>query len=216
MKIDNNYNFKLVKNKAQSESEIDLAKSIRINPKQFTLKPGKTQTVRYVLRTPPQLPTDEYKAAFVFSNKEPVQGNIKGKTMNINYQIVATSYLATDDITRNAKFKSLKYNKQDNKLQIQGRLNSTGNGNFRAKGYYKLYNKNGKEIKTKKFDKKFVVLPSNNRNFNFNIKTEHLKPGEYKLKVIWEHIPAGYLSHNNFEEYKGQTATVKTKVIQIK
>lgn len=169
---------------------------IRFNPKQFTVQPGQTQFIRFSISVPPNVQPGEYRTSLVLVTEEKFE-------MKENFffkpSFAILVYVNVPKIQRKGQLSDVKVTVDDkNTYALEGKIVSLGNAHVRLNGEYFLYNSEGKEIKNEQFGKA-LLLPGREDLFKVILGAD-LKPGAYRLKLIWHYLPAFYMD-GKLDEY---------------
>lgn len=169
---------------------------IRFNPKQFTIGPGQTQFIRFSVSVPPNIEPGEYRTSLVLVTEEKYQ-----MKENFYYKpsFAILVYVNVPKIQRKGELKDVKVSVDEKgTYSLEGKILSLGNAHLRLSGEYFLYNSEGKEIKNEQFGKA-LVLPGRADLFKVVLGGD-LKPGAYRVKLIWYYLPAFYME-GKLDEY---------------
>lgn len=169
---------------------------VRFNPKTFTVQPGQTQFIRFSVSVPPNVQPGEYRTSLVLVTEEKYQ-------MKENFYYRPTFailvYVNIPKITRKGELSDVKVTVDEKgSYSLNGKITSLGNAHLRLTGEYFLYNNEGKEIKNEQFGKT-LILPGKSDLFSVLLGGD-LKPGSYRLKLIWHYLPAFYMD-GKLDEY---------------
>lgn len=196
------------KNETQrvAPSEQSLAQWIVINPVQFTLPPGKTQTVRFAIRPRVQPQPGEHRA-FIFVEELPSQDEITDQKATVAVKVIGRFGVAVygyvGDIKRVGVLNSITVNTKTAPVKATFDISSQGTAYVRMKGQYAIWPANKypgtgatKKIanlepgKTKLPDELLEVgtlpsnpvLPDTRRQLILSI-SKKLPPGQYILDI---------------------------------
>lgn len=184
---------------------------IRFNPRQFTVAPGETQYIRFSISVPPSLQPGEYRTSIVLTTVEQYYLQ-EGFYYKPNFAILI--YINIPQVTRKGEFGEVKLiTGPDGTRSVQGEIRSTGNAHLRIGGLYQVENAAGTLVKEGELPRK-VILPGRLDIFRFDLG-KNLAPGKYKVRIIWNYIPAAYLEGKLTEYPAGQKYMVKELSITI-
>jgi len=152
----------------------------RFNPRDFTLSPGETQTVRFTIDIPEDFESKERRGIIFVEHTE---DHAHGETgTELVRQIGTTVYAIPEDLgyTMNILEEHIIKNEEG---QIFGAFltENTGDRHFRFDLEYTVINEEGKEVEQDEVDEK-VLLPDMEKGVVFPLKNQ-LEPGEYQLNV---------------------------------
>lgn len=158
---------------------------IRVNPKEFDLKPGESQDVRYALAVPKDTVPGGYRAAIIFATvPRPVAGEkqkqvmVEGRIATILYQTVGKP-LPSGEIT-NLAFQVNREGKPEFSISFQ----NTGQVHFRTRGEITIRDRGGKEMARVPLPD-FPILPQSKRDFGVALE-QKLTPGDYVAELVMD------------------------------
>ncbi|MBU7581786.1 MAG: molecular chaperone [Nostoc sp. TH1S01] len=187
-------------------SEQSLAQWIVVNPVQFTLPPGKTQTVRFAVRPRVQPKAGEHRA-FIFIEEIPSEDNNTDKKGTVAVKVIGRFGIAVygylGEIKRVGVLNSIDVNTKTSAVKAVFDISSQGNAYVRMKGQYGIWSANKypgasttKQINNLEPGKTQLpnglidigylpsnpILPDTRRKLILNI-SKKLPPGQYVLDV---------------------------------
>ncbi len=151
---------------------------IKFNPKQFTLKSGETQIVRFTVKMPEE-GNIEHRGIVFFEEEQKYEPNSSGA--DVVTQVGATVYVRPTNIDLSLfKYKGIKIYYPENEsslgiLIIENQCNS----HMRYFIKYKIINSEGKQVLEGSTENK-VILPEFTRGIAIPLKKD-LESGEYNI-----------------------------------
>ena len=184
---------------------------LRFNPRQFTVAPGETQYVRFSMTVPPNCQPGEYRTALLLTTEQEysMQDGIYYKPT-----FAVLIYANLPKITRAGEMTGLKLLTSENgNHTIAGEIRSTGNAHLRLSGQYSIENSSGAIITEGALTRK-VILPDRSDSFAIALD-QNLPSGKYKIKVIWNYVPAIYMEGKLNEYPLGQKSLTQELTFSI-
>jgi len=147
---------------------------IKFNPRQFTIKPGQSQVVRFTI----DAPTDniEHKGIVFFEEVIASGGDV---STLITAKVGATIYAAPKGAKRSIHFNNISVSATKETVDLVVKAINNGNVHLRMVIQYKLQTKSGKVVLEDSF-KEQVLLSGKEVAFNLPITT-NLASGQYRL-----------------------------------
>lgn len=165
-----------------------IAPWIHAFPRNFTLGPSQTQTIRIMARPPVKLPGGMFwTRMFVTSNPQSSLVGSKNKSKvsaSINFRFVQVIAVFYDNgkAKTGIDFKKLKLQKDKTKLDFLSDVKQLGNSPFLGTVYLKVYNNKGKIVASNDL----ITTIYFNETVNLGINKKKLSPGTYKAVVTFK------------------------------
>jgi hypothetical protein len=165
-----------------------LGQYIKFNPKEFTLEPGTSRSIRYSI-IPRAFELDgEYWAGLEFEPLVPMKSQeVGGEESTANVQIIAVVmvpiFCNMGEATYSAELSNLEVSQNASGIDILSTLRNTGNARFRGSGEYEIVDKSGNTVCSGSLSGGTgTVLPELSRNFTATCETP-LPSGGYTVRV---------------------------------
>lgn len=155
---------------------------IKFNPRQFTIAPGKTQTVRFSIKIPQGISQVEQRGLIGFEQTIPYQGELTGA--DIKVQVASTIYVSIPPIERKCMVvgSQLEISSSEGNSSFHLNLRGIGSAHFRGTGSFQIYIPGEKEPITSGSLGPLVVLPEVETRFSGDID-QILPPDTYHIVV---------------------------------
>ncbi|MGH9535938.1 MAG: hypothetical protein ACRD2E_13895, partial [Terriglobales bacterium] len=156
---------------------------VRVNPVQFVLPPGTTETVRYTIQVPPGTPAEGCNASILFTSA-PLRRTGTANQIFTRVRMASILYVTVGHPTvagRLADISLAPPAASGQPWQMQLRIANTGPTFFRASGTAALVNASGQAVASFDLGSQ-VVLAQTSRVLRFALKTPPA-PGQYQLRA---------------------------------
>ena len=163
-----------------------MARWIKFNPKEVTLKPRTKRAIRFVILPRGKLKPGEYWAGMELESLKTTTGSKKdaaGRTLNIEFipSVLVPIFGTVGKVTYKGLLKSTKISQGIKTPQLQCLLVNKGNGRLLVKGSYKIISEAGKEVASGGCGYMYI-FPGSERLFTTTFK-KNIPDGKYTLKV---------------------------------
>jgi hypothetical protein len=107
-----------------------------VNPLQFTVPPGKSQTVRFSIRPKVRPEPGEHRAMLYFEQVLPAESTGK---MRVKFKLGVAVYGLAGEVTRVGKLHDVEVDSYDGPVRVRFDVSSEGTANVRLAGEYAIY-----------------------------------------------------------------------------
>lgn len=162
----------------REEANINIAEWLKLEPKKFTIAPGKTRTIKYTARLPKDIKGEVMGMVFLAA-LNPGSGSMSiGTRFGIAVYVAAEGTERFDGVVENTVIRSETRNGK-NGYAVFTTIKNTGNVHFRPRGRVAITDNTGNILCEGEYQYGWPLFPSQNHAYDAFIETTQLTKGEY-------------------------------------